>query len=279
MVGYMKETFHNMRYSFAVGWLCLVFAMMGCVGPAMTGTNRQLDEARRLYEQNRFAPAIEILSGVLASQSGKDATCEALYLRGLCYRNQSNQQYVAARRDFEQAIYKQCHSVLTGLSHAALGHIYYESSLEGVGQAIHHYQLALKGLKEPSQRAPVLYRLAVSHQRAGQWTKADAVLKQCFDHFPRSVYADLARFRYRARYFRIQAGAFADRTRAMSLSQKLSAQKWRFDVSSHTSFKKNISNRTLYMVRTGRYPTYAAAHRDTARLANIQTDMVIVPSK
>jgi len=279
MVGYMKESFHNMRYLFAVAWLWLPFALTGCVGPSQGRAGRQLDEARRLYEQKRFAPAIEILSGVLASQSGKDATCEALYLRGLCYRNQSNQQYVAAKRDFGQAIQSQCHSVLTGLSHAALGHIYYESSLDGVGQAIHHYQLAIKGLKEPSQRAPVLYRLAVSHQRAGEWTKADGVLKQCFDHFSRSGYAALARVRYGAKCFRIQAGAFADRTRAMSLSQKLVARGWRFDVSPHTSFKKNISGRTLFVVRTGRYPTYATAYRDTTRLADIQTDVVIVPSK
>ena len=232
-----------------------------------------------MYEQKRFASAIEILSGVLAIQSGKDATCEALYLRGLCYRNQSDPQYVAAKRDFGQAIQKQCHPVLAGLSHAALGHIYYESSLEGAGQAIHHYQLALKGLKEPSQRDPVLYRLAVSYQRAGQWTQADGALKQCFGLFSRSSYADLARARYGSKCFRIQAGAFADRTRATALSQKLSGWGWRFDVSPHKSIKRNIPSRTLYVVRTGRYSTYAAAYRDTTRLADIQNDVVIVASK
>ena len=213
----MKESICFMRVFF-------VIALMGCVGPAMTEGGRQLDKAKRLYEQKRFSSAIELLSGVLASQSGKDARCEALYLRGLCYRNQSDQESVAAKRDFSKAIQLQCHSELAGLSHAALGHIYYESSLEGVGQAIHHYQLALKRLKEPSQRDPVLYRLAVSYQRAGQWTKADSALKKCFSLLSRSSYADLARARYGAKCFRIQAGAFADRMRAASLSRKLTAR-------------------------------------------------------
>ena len=215
----------------------------------------------------------------MASQSGKDARCEALYLRGLCYRNQSDQESVAAKRDFSKAIQLQCHSELAGLSHAALGHIYYESSLEGVGQAIHHYQLALKRLKEPSQRDPVLYRLAVSYQRAGQWTKADVALKKCFSFLSRSSYADLARARYGAKCFRIQAGAFADRMRATSLSRKLTARNWPFDVSTLKSTKQNIPTKTLYVVRTGRYSTYSAAYRDKTRLASIQAEVVIVPSK
>ena len=169
--------------------------------------------------------------------------------------------------------------MLTGLSHAALGHIYYESSLEGVGQAIHHYQLALKGLNEPAHRDPVLYRLAVSYQRAGQWTKADGALKQCFGLFSRSTYADLARARYGAKCFRIQAGAFADRTRAAALSRKLTARNWAFDVSTLKSIKNNIPRQTLYVVRTGRYSTYSAAYRDSNRLARIQAEVVIVPSK
>ncbi|MBN1844571.1 MAG: tetratricopeptide repeat protein [Sedimentisphaerales bacterium] len=234
--------------------------LAGCAPSASRQGKAQLSLARQQYEDQKLTLAVHTLTEFLRRESRSREAAEALYLRGLCYRDREPPKYDLAEQDFQAALDKKPDASVRAWAHVALAHIAYETRPASPDQAVQHYQAALGDLPDEPPKDAVLFRLGSALQRQGQWQQADVVLSRCFDSFKDSQYAGYARRAFGARIWRIQFGAFSQMDRAHQLIEELRPEGWTADW-----HPRRENGQMLYIVRAGRYPTYAEAQADYAR--------------
>ena len=254
--------------------LCLLLLLPGCIAPASPAGLAQLDLAKEQYQSQSYVAAVHTLSVFLRNESLSRQVSHAYYLRGLCYRQMDPPRLDLAIMDFERAIKLKSVSAVRPFAHVALGHIYFEGSPANLEKAVTHYQEALKELENSEPKDAVLYRLAYSMQKLGQWSKADLYLSRCFNDFGDSVFANYARDRFGSQTWRLQTGAFRSLEHARTMVRQLRQAGWQVGWRSR---KKN--NELLYVVRCEQYNTYARAQSGLAQLRLIEPSAQIVPGR
>lgn len=230
--------------------------------------------ARKQYDQKQYVLAAHQLSDIISQHSWSKEIYRAYYLRGLCYRQMGTDKDKQARSDFEIALKKTRDKQLRQLCHIALGHMFFESaSPVNNSAAMEHYLAALKNMTDKPPKDAVLYRLAVTLQRSGQWKKADAYLSRCFSQFEQSSFAQYARGRFGSSAFQLQIAAFDHLDRATEMVNQLKQAGWvgHWDVI-------QPKGKLLYAVRTGRFNTYADAEKVWQDLIKTYPDAIIVPT-
>ena len=253
---------------------CALFmlSLWGCNGPG--SSSAAYEQAQKAYNAGQYAPAQRTLTTYLAGgNASKNQKCKAFYLRGLCYRQQGQAFFSQAQKDFETVLHNNCDKAIAGMAHAAIGHILFESRLQGLAKAQYHYHQALKVLKDESVDQ-VLFRLGVCLQRQGQWQKADHYFQQCMNDFPGSPLAPNARQRLGCRIFRLQAGAYSNLAAANLQIRELSQSGWAFDAKLTSK-----DSRMLYLVQSGAFNDYQNAYNELNRLKRSTPSAIIVVSK
>ena len=253
---------------------CLPFLLaLGCAQPPSPQGRAQLTLARRQFDSHRFPMAIQTLTSFLNREFNSTAAADAYYRRGLCHYRLA--RATQAEHDFQQALRRTRDPRLRAATHIAFGHLYFEPPCNNPGQAIVHYTAALP-LLDPNVPPTdhVLYRLAAAQQMIGQWRLADLHFSRCFNTFDQSPWAEKARTRFGARTWRIQLGALDDLEPTLARIDQLKRDGWLADWTPLPT-----QGRLRYVVRTGRFPTYAHAAAVLAQLTPLQPEAWITTAQ
>lgn len=238
-------------------FVALTVLLVGCQREIDTAGKQLLLDGQQCYWATQYPLAEEKFNQFLLQYAKSYAAGEAYYLRGLSRLHQSRSDQ--ARADLKQAGESGMPQV-RGLACAALGNLEFEADQDQ--SAIVYYKRALSDLKRESPMDKVLFRLGVALQRQGAWDEAQRYFSKLMYWFKESDMVTEARRRYTARSFSIQCGAFADVRNANRRAEML--RNAGFPVEE----KLILQNRkTLHVVLVGKYPNYAVAKADEARIA------------
>ena len=245
--------------------------LSGCNSPLNPQEQARLDLARQQVQNKQFSSAIRNLNLFLSNHPSGPNSGEAYYLRGRCHRQTIPANEQLAEQDFQSALKGEKDRAIRSYALVGLGHIYFENRPHQLEKAVEFYRAAIKDLPNAPPKDAALYRLGVSLQKMGRWQDADLYLSRCIDKFPNSTFTKYARYKFGARTWSIQFGAFADLTRARKLVTKLKASGW---PASWQTRRKNSS--LLYIVRSGRYLNFNQANNMLPNARAIQSDAEIV---
>ncbi len=241
----------------------------GCAalpGPAV----RQIREADAAYSAQRYAEADKILSPVIDDYMASPDIAEALYLRGLCRLRTGRS--VEAQADLEGALERSQRPDLTDRLHTQLGNLEFDQ--ERYNRAVGYYEDSYRDLpnRAPKDRVGLQYGLAL--QRLGRFGEAREVFNDVATHFTDTDFGAEARRKatWAHDYFTIQCGAYRDIAAAHRLAQTLKDK----GVDALAVPEEGVSSK-LYMVRVGRYRTYAAARQALPGVQRAQRDAFITP--
>ena len=235
-------------------------------GPAV----RQVRQAHQAYRHRQYARCERLVSPVIAAHATEPDTAEAYYLRGLARLRADRKQ--AARADFEKGRTIADRAALAALLHAQLGNLEYETG--NYERAAAFYRVAEHDLpsRPPSDR--VLLRHGISLQRSGQFREAKQVLAGLILRFPSGRPAVEARRKvtWPHDYHCVQCGVYSKAESAQAATRQLGGQGVRA-----TSWRQTRNGKTHYVIRAGRYRTYAQAERGLVNIRPLVPDAFIVP--
>lgn len=261
-----------------IGMLFLVIS--GCNQPASRNGQALLKQSHSQYEKQQYLQAIQSLTNFIEHEGTSREIAEAYYLRGLSYRElavvETEDRQAKNRlavKDLLETVKRTSQPSTRGLARVALGHIYFETQPDQPKLAIEQYRLALKDLKGNPVTDAVLYRLAVSLQKAGQWNEADTYLTRCFTDFPRSSFTPLARQRFGSKAWRLQWGALSDLNGAKILIDQLRTDGYQADW-----ITQKEGDTILYKVQSGRYLTWTEAQSEFTRAQAKCANLLLVTS-
>lgn len=244
----------------AVGLLALVAAAMvpGCTGGPLSSADRQIFlDAHQNFQRGNYSAAEAKLSQVIRKNPTSDALSELYYFRGLTRLRLDRRN--EAREDFRHGAKAYGRELTQVYCAVALANLEYEDGNDTSAASL--YAQALDHPVKDLQTDAILFRLAVSLQRLGRWDEADRRLAKLLSDHGDSTFVPLARRRFQATHFSVQAGAFADRGNAEALANKIRPEGYPVSLAVTES-----GGKVLHAVIVGRFRTYAEASAAAARL-------------
>jgi tetratricopeptide (TPR) repeat protein len=259
----------SLKRGTALGLTAIVAALSGC-GPLPPEAVQQLQQGQQHYKAGKYAEAVKVLDRFLAGWGATEAAAEAYYIRGQSYLKLD--QPKRCRADLERALTQCKRPDLCARIHVALGSMDWEAGR--TSSAVDHYRQALPDLADRPPKDIVLYRLGVGLQQAGEWSQARRHFAELVGGYPTSpvITAARLRFSWTYDYFTIQVGAYSSGGSAAKEVERL--RKAGLEAEKQLDAR---SGRPLHAVRVGRYPTYAEAERELARVRRVAGDAIIVP--
>lgn len=259
----------------AHGFMVLVLAGLlaglggGCA-PLPQDSIRRMEDAELAYRSSRYDRAEQLVTAVIDAHADKPETAEALYLRGLC-RIKAGKQ-TEARADLNRALRLTRRNDLVDLIHTQLGNLEFDQ--RRYTQAVIYYEPAYQDLPDRAPKDRVGFQYGIALQRSGRFARARSLLAEVAREFPTSGYATQARRKaaWPHQYFSIQCGSFLNISGAHQHASSLNAK----GVNA-VAYPDESSSPKRYVVRVGRYPTYAAAERHLARVQQVQSDAFVLP--
>lgn len=254
------------------GWLAGLLLAAGLVGcSTLPPLERQmLADASRDYTRGDTAGAVKSLDRIIRDYGQAAEISEAYYIRALCRARGGQEQ--AATQDFQAAIAGSKRRDLTAQCRASLGTFAFRRG--DYDQAARFYGEAVGDLPDVPPTDVILYTAGVAMQRAGEWQNAGFQFARVINRFrSRPIAADARRMAaWRHPYFAIQLGAFKDTDRAAKAVQDF--RKQRLDASQEYVQRTTDS---LWVVITGKYPTYRDAQGALAQLRKRVSGATIIP--
>ncbi len=250
-------------------------ALLACVLPACgctrlgPGERESLQEAAREYALGRIDPAMARLDPLIRDFSRAEEIAEAYYIRGLCHARQGREE--AARADFEKALNSRRRD-LVGLARASLGTMAFRRG--DYAAAAEHFEKGLPDVPDAPPKDQLLFSAGVAMQRAGRWKDASAQFATLLHRFPDRPIAERARRMagWTHPYFAIQLAVYAT---AESAEQAVRAYRNRGLSAVQENHPRG--GRAMWIVMTGRYPSYADAVAALPSIRRIQPDALIIP--
>jgi len=242
---------------------------VGCT--SLPESQRQsLRRASSYYLQGNMTSAMAQLDAIIAGYPSAAEIGEAYYIRGLCRAHTG--QTASAKSDFQQAVRAAGHKELTARAKASLATIAY--SQKDWSTAAKLYADALPNLPDTPPKDKMLYYAGLALRRNGRWSKAQQQFSLVLHKFRNRPVAAAARRQatWKHQFFSIQLGAFRSTTRAGQQVETFHAQ-------GLDAFQEHqLRNGTgLWLVMTGRYPTYEEAVKALNCVRRIQSDAYIIP--
>lgn len=241
--------------------------------PACNGLNERqrawLSEGERAYHGKQYGVAVQKLSSFLSEvPQGPDAA-RAAYVRGQARALLGQRQ--AAYADLQRAA-ETGDTDVAWRAAAALGVLHFED--EHWAAAAQNLQRAVDRMPKQPPMDALLFRLAVSLERAGRWSDGLAAHRRIASEFPSSTYAARANRRLQARptYFAVQAGAFSQAASA----ERLAADLRQGGLDAHVRPEARDGG-ALYLVLVGRAASYDAAKALHNQVRGHVPDAVIWP--
>lgn len=224
----------------------------------------------RHYRQEHFAEAEGAATRVIGREGTRPGAAEAFYIRG-CARMHLHRA-VEAQADFQRAVELSKRRDLTARARAALGSLAADN--RRYEEACDQFAAAVDELPARPPLDEILYRYGLSLQRVGRWREARRVLGQIIRKFRGRPVEEPARrlFSWPDDFFSIQCGAFGRRSNAEKLVGRLRDAGW--DATVRTEIR---AGQGVYLVRVGRYQTYAQARAELARAQDVQPGAFVVP--
>ncbi|NLE61837.1 MAG: tetratricopeptide repeat protein [Planctomycetes bacterium] len=247
----------------------LVF-LAGCtlLGP---GERQSLIEAKGLYDQSRFADAINKLNPVIRDFGQAVEIGEAYYLRGLCRSKLGDPKGAAA--DFEQSIASSRNDSVIVRSKISLAAVSFQT--RQWSKAADLYVEVVPRLDDKPPADQVMYYAGTALRRAGRWREATQYFARILHRFPDSpIAADARRMAgWQHEYFAIQLGAYQDAGNAERAVQAYRTRNLDFvQMENHP-----WGGRVLWAVMTGRYRSYEDAVAALGRIRSVAPDANIIP--
>lgn len=230
----------------------------------------RIQKADRAYRDGRYSVAEQLLVPVIETHGDKPDVGEALYVRGLC--RLKTKRAAEARADLEKALYLTRRNELVDRLHTQLGNL--EFDRERYVPAALFYEQAYDDLPNRPPKDRVGYQYGIALQRCGRFPEAKSVLTDVTTKFPRSSFASQARRKacWPHEYFTIQCGAYRNIGGAHGQAETL--QEHGLEA---LAVPQSAASSKLYVVRVGRYRTYAAARRALPGVQRVQPDAFIIP--
>lgn len=248
-------------------------AVAGCGELPPAGRN-MLRSGSQAYREGRYDDARTVLTQFLSQYGATDPAAEAYYVRGLCRLRQRDRE--GARKDMHLAVGHTGNEDLLARARAVLGSMAYEDG--DWAAAVEHYAPAVTRLPPAPPLDQILYRHGVSLQRLGRWAQARDQFSRLLQAFPNSSTVPHARraFSWRQDWFSIQCGAYQQRGSAATEAGRLTAALKAGDLKAEHRLDWR-GGQAVYVVRVGRFPTYAEAVRRLPHVRRQVPDAFIVP--
>ncbi|HRY71025.1 MAG TPA: SPOR domain-containing protein [Phycisphaerae bacterium] len=249
--------------------VAVVALLGGCTqfGPA---EKELLIQANQQYAQGDVSGATGRLNRLIKDYGQAGEIGEAYYLRGLCRVRAG--QAEAARSDFEEALSKSRRDDLTARAQASLGTLAYERGQWT--EAADRFAKAIPGLPNQPPKDEVLFSAAMANQRAGSWRQGKAYLAELLRNFhDRPIAAEARRLAsWRHECYAIQLAAYQSSDNAQE-----AVKSWR-----RKGLDPDLENvprggAAIWIIKVGRYRTYAEASNALAAMRRLEPKAIIVP--
>lgn len=229
-----------------------------------------LVQASQLYERGDLAGATSRLDRIIGEYPKAIEIAEAHYLRGLC-RSRAG-QLPAAGGDFETAIARSQREDLTRSAQASLASVAYRQA--DWARAADYYDQALKTMPDEPPTDEIALAAGMAMQRAGRWRDAALQFGRVLRAFKnRPVAAAAARLAaWPNEYFTIQLAVYSTADAGAQAVQPFKTRG--LDASVQSMHREG---RILWVVTTGRYPTYNEALAALNRIRQTEPQAVILP--
>jgi TolA-binding protein len=241
-----------------------VLVLSGCASGLTEQQRMWLAQGQEYYEGEDYTRAIDQLSRFLDEVQDGPEVARALYLRGVSHARAG--QRAQAYADLRRCVATPTDADAVWRAYVVLGTLHFED-----GQ----WREAAQNLRAAAERMPakppkdaVLYRLALCHERLGEWQRASELYSEITRFYTGGQYAEAAhrRLQLNANYFAVQCGAFRDRGNAETRRAELEGK------GLEAYIHQEIRGRTpMYIVLVGRYAAYEQA---LSQLAMIQREFV-----
>jgi outer membrane protein assembly factor BamD (BamD/ComL family) len=264
---------HVMRlpYSSTAAVVGILLGLTGGCTQLLPAQRQSLIEAKGLYDQSRFAEAINRLDPLIRNYGQAAEIGEVYYVRGLC-RNKTGDRKGAAS-DFEQAIATSKNENVVVRSKISLAAVCYQ--MGQWSRAADLYVEVIPRLENKPPTDQIMFYAGAALRRAGKWREATNYFARILHRFPNSpVAADARRMAgWQHEYFSIQLGAYQDAANAEKAVQAYRTKNLDFvQMENHP-----WSGRVLWIVMTGRYRTYEDAVAALGRIRSIAPDANVIP--
>ena len=252
----------------------LSLALSSCMLPGCASLpppqRTSLAQACELYSTGDSAVAGRQLDAIIQQYPNADEIAEAHYVRGLC--RMKSEQLADAAADFQAAVEKSRREELTARSEASLAAVAYRQG--EWGKAAELYETALQNLPPDASPDEVAFSAGVALQRAGRWKDAALQFGRVIRTFPNSSVAAQAHrlVSWPHEYFTIQLAVYAN-------SDQASAAVESYKTKGVDAYVESMSHeqRIVWVVMTGKHPTYDEAQTGSKRVQQIEPKAVTLP--
>lgn len=276
MVRTMKQSqwiFSAVRAAPVLSILLGLFIFGGGTGCASTqggAAINKLYEAHSAYDSGDFPRAARLAGEfVAASPKGSDAS-RAYYVRALTHARDGRRS--AAYDDLNRALEASDDPDVRWRALAQRGVMRFED--ERWAEASADLEAAIDRMPRSGRTDWFLYRLGQALERTGRWADARAKFQRVVNEFPTGPVTPNARRRLALNldHFSIQCGVFQKKENATRVAADLGRQRFASGV-----YREARPEGDHWVVRVGRYETYAEAQAAHARVKSHVADAVIWP--
>jgi len=250
---------------------CACVCCVGCNGQLSPQAKELLLSSYSAYERGDDRATIRYASMFLKDNARSRRADEAHYLRGLAkYRTKDA---AGAKEDLNAALDGTKNQSLRGKALTALGDLAYDADDMALAEQMFRQALAyIEPGKKPGDHAH--YRLGCVLQRQGRWRAADLEFDRLIEQYRRSDLVPLASRRTHAGAWTVQAGVYQAKARADKAAAALSAH-----ALPARAEPIPAEDELRFVVRVGRYPTYAQAVRMLPKVKRHVGDAFVFPAR
>jgi len=250
--------------------VCALCMLAGCQGHLSTQAKQLLQSSYDRYAAKDDLAVIRQTDAFLAENAGTGRANEAYYLRGMAKKRIGD---AGAKEDLQAAASKTKNADMRARAKVALGDMAYDE--DDMALAENMYRQALGDIEQgqkPSDHAH--YRLGCVLQRQGRWHDADVQFDKVGYLFPDTELARKSALRTHCVVWTIQAGAFADKSRADAVAKGLSSEN--LPALSHAVVR---DGKLMFLVQLGRFATYEQAAAALPRAQSRHTGAFVTPAR
>jgi tetratricopeptide (TPR) repeat protein len=247
----------------------MFLVLPGCNSPS-EHQRMYLVEGERAFREKQYERAANRLSVFLTEVKDRPETARALYVRGMARALSGQRAWAYA--DLRKAAAESTDPQITWQAQAVLGILYFED--ESWDLSARAFATAVQRMPAAPPKDALLYRIGLSHERAGRWPAALGAYRQIVSDLPRGVYAEAAerRLQLQADHFAVQCGVFLQAENANQLATRLQREGLRTYVR-----QEQRKGTSCYVVLEGRYNSYQEGNLALARVRGYVPEAVLWP--
>ncbi|MCE5326042.1 MAG: SPOR domain-containing protein [Planctomycetaceae bacterium] len=246
-------------------------AAPGCTGGLSPQAQSLLSEGDKVYRKGDYKGTIEKMNLFVDQAGSSRRAYEGYYLRGLARLQLGDK--AGAKSDLIQAVDRGGSETIMSDALNKLGDLAWEEN--DMETAAGRYAAALHHVKPGEKPADYsYYQLGSTLQREGKWSEADQQFSKLGFYFPSGELAQKAAARINSRAWTVQAGAYADKSRAQEAAERLKKTGMPAHVEPAMD-NKNVS----FVVQVGRYQSHQEVLKALERIRQDVKDAFVTTAR